>query len=137
MKKIKSFILMACMIMPVMLMAQPETPIEEWTGRTILFIGAHPDDDGGSHGTMAMLQANGNEVYVMLLTTGNVGTGDPTMTRDRLSKIRRQEEVDALKELGIPEENYINLGYTDGMVEFADKEEVVKQIVWWIRKLKP
>ena len=107
MKKIKSFILMACMVMPVILMAQPETRIEEWTGKTVLFIGAHPDDDGGSHGTMAMLQANGNEVYVMLLTTGNVGTGDPTMTRDRLAKIRRQEEVDALKELGIPEDHYL------------------------------
>lgn len=122
---------------PFLLFAQPETPVEEWTGRTILFIGAHPDDDGGSHGTMSMLQDNGNEVYVMLLTTGNVGTGDPTMTRDRLAKIRRQEEVDALKELGIPEENYINLGYTDGMLEFADREEVVKRIVWWIRKLQP
>jgi LmbE family N-acetylglucosaminyl deacetylase len=125
------------LVIPSMVMAQPEIPIEEWTGRTILLIGAHPDDDAQSHGTLAMLQANGNEVYVMLLTTGNVGTGDPTMTRDRLSKIRRQEEVDALAELGIPEENYINLGYTDGMLEFADKEEVVKQIVWWIRKLKP
>lgn len=137
MKKVRSLILIACMLMPAILMAQPETPVEEWTGRTVLFIGAHPDDDGGSHGTMAMLQANGNQVYVMLLTTGNVGTGDPTMTRDRLAKIRRQEEVDALKELGIPEDHYINLGYTDGMVEFANKEEVVKQIVWWIRKLKP
>jgi len=125
------------LVIPIMVMAQPEIPVEEWTGRTILLIGAHPDDDAQSHGTLAMLQANGNEVYVMLLTTGNVGTGDPTMTRDRLSKIRRQEEVDALAELGIPEENYINLGYTDGMLEFADKEEVVKQIVWWIRKLKP
>ena len=92
MKKLKSLILMACMIMPAVLMAQPETPIEEWKGKTVLFIGAHPDDDGGSHGTMAMLQANGNNVYVMLLTTGNVGTGDPTMTRDRLSKIRRQKK---------------------------------------------
>ncbi|NBW70754.1 MAG: PIG-L family deacetylase [Bacteroidetes bacterium] len=125
------------LVIPSMVMAQPEIPVEEWTGRTILLIGAHPDDDAQSHGTLAMLQANGNEVYVMLLTTGNVGTGDPTMTRDRLAKIRRQEEVDALAELGIPEENYINLGYTDGMLEFADKEEVVKQIVWWIRKLKP
>ena len=137
MKKIRTLILVACMIMPAILMAQPETPVEEWTGRTVLFIGAHPDDDGGSHGTMSMLQANGNEVYVMLLTTGNVGTGDPTMTRDRLSKIRRQEEVDALKELGIPEDHYINLGYTDGMLEFADREELVKRIVWWIRTLKP
>lgn len=137
MKKMKAFILMICLMMPVLLMAQPEVPIEEWKDRTVLFIGAHPDDDGGSHGTMAMLQANGNDVYVLLLTTGNVGTRDPKMTRDKLSKIRRQEEVDALKELGISEKNYINLGYTDGMVEFADKEEVVKRIVWWIRKLKP
>ncbi|MFD2532870.1 PIG-L deacetylase family protein [Gracilimonas halophila] len=136
MNRIK-ILLVAFMLTPFLLMAQPETPVEEWTGRTVLFIGAHPDDDGGSHGTMATLQANGNDVYVMLLTTGNVGTSDPTMTRDRLAKIRRQEEVDALKELGIPEENYINLGYTDGMLEFADREEVVKQIVWWIRKLKP
>ncbi len=130
-------VLTLLLLTPALLFAQPDTPVEEWTGRTVLFIGAHPDDDGGSHGTMATLQANGNEVYVMLLTTGNVGTGDPTMTRDRLAKIRRQEEVDALKELGIPEDHYINLGYTDGMLEFADKEEVVKQMVWWIRKLKP
>lgn len=134
----KSLILaLFLLVLPSMVMAQPEIPVEEWTGRTILLIGAHPDDDAQSHGTLAMLQANGNDVYVMLLTTGNVGTGDPTMTRDRLAKIRRQEEVDALAELGIPEENYINLGYTDGMLEFANKEEVVKQIVWWIRKLKP
>lgn len=137
MKKIITLMLAAFLVVPSVLFAQPEVPVEEWTGRTILLIGAHPDDDGGSHGTLAKLQANGNQVYVMLLTTGNVGTSDPTMTRDRLSKIRRQEEVDALKELGIPEDHYINLGYTDGMLEFADREEVVKQIVWWIRKLKP
>ena len=124
-------------MVPGLLYAQPETPVEEWTGRTILLIGAHPDDDAQSHGTLALLNANGNDVYVLLLTTGNVGTKDPDMTRDQLAKIRRQEEIDALAELGIPEDHYINLGYTDGMVEFADREEVVKRIVWWIRKLKP
>ena len=131
-------ILFLIVLAPVLLSAQPETPVEEWTDRTILFVGAHPDDDGySSHGTLAMLQANGNEVYVLLLTTGNVGTKDPDMTRDQLAKIRRQEEVDALAELGIPEDHYINLGYTDGMVEFADRKEVVKRLVHWIRKLKP
>jgi len=117
--------------------AQPEQPIEEWTDRTVLVVGAHPDDDSHAHGTMAMLAENGNQVYVLLLTTGNVGTKDPTMTRDRLAKIRRQEQIDAMAELGIPEDHYINLGYNDGMVEFADREEVVKEIVYWIRKLKP
>jgi len=133
----KLAVLFPLLLISTVLHAQPETPVEEWTGRTVLFIGAHPDDDSGSHGTMAMLQDNGNDVYVLLLTTGNVGTKDPDMTRDRLAKIRRQEEIDALAALGIPEGHYINLGYTDGMVEFADRKEVVKRIVYWIRKLKP
>lgn len=135
MKKLYGLLLL--MVIPALLFAQPETPVEEWTDRTVLLIGAHPDDDAQSHGTLATLQANGNDVYVLLLTTGNVGTKDPDMSREELAKIRYQEEVDALAELGIPEENYINLGYTDGMVEFADREEVVKRIVYWIRKLKP
>ncbi|MEQ9309538.1 MAG: PIG-L deacetylase family protein [Balneolaceae bacterium] len=129
-------------LVPTLLFAQgsssePEIPIEEWTGRTILLVGAHPDDDAGRHGTLAMLQANGNDVYVMLLTSGNVGTRDRTMTRQRLEKIRRHEQINALTALNIPEENYINLGYTDGMVEFADKEELVKRMVWWYRKIQP
>lgn len=130
-------ILLTLLMMPCMLYAQPETPIEEWTGRTILLVGAHPDDDSMSHGTLSMLQDNGNDVHILLLTTGNVGTGDPDMTRHQLAKIRRQEQLDAMEELGLPEDNYINLGYNDGMVEFADKEEVVKQIVYHIRRLKP
>lgn len=130
-------ILLTLLLLPCMLIAQPETPVEEWTGKTILLVGAHPDDDSMSHGTLAMLQDNGNDVHILLLTTGNVGTGDRDMTRHELAKIRRQEQLDAMAELGIPAENYINLGYTDGMVEFADREEVVKQIVYHIRRLKP
>lgn len=132
------YVLAAILILaPALLSAQPETPVEKWSGKTILLVGAHPDDDAYSHGTLALLNDRGNEVYVMLLTTGNVGTKDPDMTRDRLAKIRRQEEIEALAELGIPEDHYINLGYTDGMLEFADREEVVKRMVRWIRKLKP
>lgn len=117
--------------------AQPETPVEEWRGKTVMFIGAHPDDDSRSHGTMAMLQENGNDVYVVLLTTGNVGTQDPDLSRFELATIRRQEEVDALAEIGIPAKNYINLGYDDGLLEFADRYEVVAQLVRQIRKYKP
>lgn len=116
---------------------QPETPIEEWTGRTILVVGAHPDDDSQAYGTLSLLQENGNDIHVLIMTTGNVGTKDPEMTRDRLSKIRRQEELSALAAIGIPEDHYINLGYTDGMLEFADREEVVRRVVYHIRRLQP
>lgn len=115
----------------------PETPVAEWTGKTILVIGAHPDDESHAYGTLSMLQENGNEVHVLILTTGNVGTKDPDMTRSRLSKIRRQEELNALRAIGVPEDQYINLGYTDGMIEFADRQGVVRRIVRHIRELQP
>jgi len=58
---------------------KPDVPLEKWTGKTIMLIGAHADDDAISHGTLAMFQAHGNQVYVVTLTTGNVGTQDPKL----------------------------------------------------------
>jgi len=116
---------------------KPEVPVEKWTGKTILLIGAHADDDALSHGTLAMLQAHGNQVYVVTLTTGNVGTQDPKLSRTQLAEIRRQEELAALKELGIRGDHYINLGYDDGLLEFEDRKAVVENLVRWIRKLRP
>ena len=116
---------------------KPEVPVEKWTGKTILLIGAHADDDALSHGTLAMLQAHGNQVYIVTLTTGNVGTQDPKLSRTQLAEIRRQEELAALKELGIPGDHYINLGYDDGLLEFEDRKAVVENLVRWIRKLRP
>jgi LmbE family N-acetylglucosaminyl deacetylase len=143
MNRYSTLLLAIIVLVPTLIYAQqrggsePEIPIEEWTGRTILLVGAHPDDDAGRHGTLAMLQENGNDVYILLLTNGNVGTRDRTMTRQRLEKIRRHEQLNAMAAIGVPAENYINLGYTDGMVEFADKEELVKQMVRWYRKIQP
>jgi LmbE family N-acetylglucosaminyl deacetylase len=116
---------------------KPETPVEKWTGKTIMLIGAHADDDMLSHGTLAMLQAHGNQVYVVTLTTGNVGTQDPNLSRTQLAQIRRQEELAALGELGIPGEHYINLGYDDGLLEFEDRKAVVENLVRLIRKMRP
>lgn len=116
---------------------QPEVPVKEWTGKTILFIGAHPDDDARSFGTMAMLRDHGNEIYVVILTSGNVGTQDPDISKTDLSRIRKKEETDALAELGIPADHYINFGYTDGMLELQDKEELMTRLVRQIRTYKP
>lgn len=117
--------------------AQPEQPIESWTGKTILLIGAHPDDDHQSHGTLAMLNANGNTIYIVTITTGNVGTKDPALSKTDLALIRREEQRGAMKAIGLPEENYVNLGYDDGRAEFADREELVGKLVHYIRKFKP
>lgn len=116
---------------------KPDTPVEKWSGKTVMLIGAHADDDALSHGTLAMLQAHGNKVYIVTLTTGNVGTQDPSLSRTQLAQIRRQEEIAALGELGIPGDHYINLGYDDGLLEFEDRKAVVENLVRLIRKLRP
>ena len=117
--------------------AKPEVPVDKWARKTILLIGAHADDDAMSHGTLAMLQAHGNQIYVVTLTTGNVGTQDPSLSRTQLAEIRRQEELAALAELGVPGEHYINLGYDDGLLEFEDRKAVVERLVRLIRTIRP
>jgi LmbE family N-acetylglucosaminyl deacetylase len=135
MKQMTSLVIL--LFASVFVNAQPDPPLETWTGKRILHIGAHPDDDTYSQGTLAMLKDHGNEVWVVILTDGSVGTQDPDLTRFELSQIRRQEELAALAELGIPADHYINLGYVDGLIEFADSKEVVKQLVRLIRKIRP
>lgn len=117
--------------------AQPKQALENWKGKTILLIGAHPDDDHLSHGTLAMLNQNGNDIYILTMSTGNVGTKDPKLGKDDLAKIRRIEQLDAMKQIGLSEDRYINLGYDDGRLEFANKEEAIGKLVYYIRKLKP
>jgi LmbE family N-acetylglucosaminyl deacetylase len=137
MKRLFWTIVAALLALPALAGAQPKTPVEQWTGKTILLIGAHPDDDSMSHGTLAMLKANGNDVWVALLTTGNVGTQDPDLSRFQLATIRRQEELAALADIGVPEDHYVNLGYDDGLLEFQDQYEVVGKLVRLIRKVRP
>lgn len=117
--------------------AQPQDPVENWKGKTVLLIGGHPDDDHQSHGTLAMLNKNGNDIYILTMSTGNVGTKDPKLGKDDLAKIRRIEQLDAMKQIGLSEDRYINLGYDDGRLEFANKEEAIGKLVYYIRKLKP
>ena len=99
--------------------AQPELPVEQWTGKTILLIGAHPDDDSYAMGTLGMLNANDNDVYIAILTTGNVGTQDPDLGMMDLAKIRKQEEQAALAAAGdaAPEEGLRGLvGAAQGFI---------------------
>ena len=138
----KTLSTLAFALLPLLTFAQqnqpkPETPVEKWTGKTIMLIGAHADDDALSHGTLALLQAHGNQVYIVTLTTGNVGTQDQSLSRTQLAQIRRQEELAALAELGIPGDHYINLGYDDGLLEFEDRKAVVENLVRLIRKMRP
>lgn len=137
MKTMKLSIFSYLILTSLIAFAQPKEAVENWKGKKVLLIGAHPDDDHQSHGTLAMLNKNGNEIYILTMSTGNVGTKDTKLGKDDLAKIRRIEQLDAMKQIGLSEDRYINLGYDDGRLEFANKEEAIGKLVYYIRKLKP
>ena len=116
--------------------ANPEN-LDEWRGKTVMFIGAHPDDEVSCLGTFAKLIKNGNTVYVVLLTSGNKGSRDLEMTSERLATIRRQEDIAANGTVGIPEKNIFFVGYDDGMLEYVPEKELVEKVCWYIRKYRP
>jgi LmbE family N-acetylglucosaminyl deacetylase len=130
-------IFLSILLIPCLSFSQPDVRVEKWTGKTILLIGAHPDDDTYAMGTLGMLQSNGNEVYIAILTTGNVGTQDPDLSMVDLANIRKQEEQAALASMGIPLDHYINLGYDDGLLEYESKKDVVARLVRIIRSIHP
>ena len=112
--------------------------IEEWSGRRILVVTPHPDDETfSSGGTLAMLAANGNDIQVVVYTTDNAGSRDPEMTKDRLKAIRRAEEEEACRILGIPKENIHWLGHDDGMLEYVDRRALTRQVAREIRRFRP
>lgn len=112
--------------------------IEQWTGKTVLVVTPHPDDETfTSGGLLSMLAAGGNNVQILIYTTDNAGSNDPAMTKERLAKIRRTEEEDACAILGIPKDHITWLGHDDGMLEYVDRRELTKQVAREIRRHRP
>lgn len=112
--------------------------IEDWEGKTILAVTPHPDDETFScGGTLAQLAKNGNNIQILIYTTDNSGSNDPQMTKPRLAAIRRAEEEEACRLLGIPAENITWLGHDDGMLEYVDRRELTKQVTREIRRHRP
>jgi len=115
-----------------------EDRIEKWTGKTILVVTPHPDDDTfTSGGTLAMLARSGNDISILIYTSDNAGSNDPRMTKERLAEIRRAEEEEACRILGISAGKITWLGYDDGMLEYVDRRELTKQVAREIRRHRP
>ena len=77
---------------------------------------AHPDDaEWGCAGTVAKWCSEGWEVVYVLCTDGSKGSDDLEMTSERLVEIRKQEQLDAGRVLGL--KDVVFLGYEDSMLE--------------------
>lgn len=85
------------------------------TGR-ILVIVAHPDDvDFGVAGTVAGWTEAGLEVSYCIVTNGDAGGSDPSVSRADMAVIRQAEQTAAAKQVGVHDLHF--LGYPDGRVE--------------------
>ncbi len=70
---------------------------------------AHPDDaEGGIGGTVKKLTNAGHRVFYTVLTSGNVGTYDRSLTPQRLAEIRHEEMEAAARSLGVEKVFYLN-----------------------------
>jgi N-acetyl-1-D-myo-inositol-2-amino-2-deoxy-alpha-D-glucopyranoside deacetylase len=118
--------------------------------KTLLFVGAHPDDETfGLGGTLAQYAASGVRVYYVCATRGEAGIAAPEHLQGFASvgDMRWAELECAASELGLA--GVFHLGYRDsGMHGTADNthpqalitapiEQVAERILGIIRELKP
>src|SRR5712671_6200448 len=110
-------VLMCFFVLPLAMVSVQgqETRLENVENKTILVFTPHPDDDVfGAGGTIALLNRNGNKVYIAIYTNDDKGSYDPDMTSQRLAGIRKMEEEISEGHLGTDKENIMWLGYDDG-----------------------
>jgi len=99
-----------------------------------LVVVAHADDaEFGCAGTVALWARDGYEVTYVVCTDSSRGSEDPTITREQLIALRKEEQAEAARILGVREVLY--LGHEDGAV--VDDEPLRRQIVRLIRAYKP
>ena len=100
----------------------------------VMVITAHPDDsEFGAGGTVARFVKQGCEVAYCIVTNGNKGSSDRTMTPERLVTIRADEQRNAARVLGVERVSF--LGYPDGEVE--DTRDLRRDVSREIRRFRP
>ncbi len=98
----------------------------------ILVVAAHPDDvDFGLAGTVATWTDAGIEVSYCIVTNGDAGGSDPSVSRADMAASRQAEQIAAAKCVGVSDVRF--LGYPDGRVEPSldlrrDLARVIRQV---------
>ena len=100
----------------------------------VLVVLAHPDDPEFFCGaTLAKWARQGMEIRYLLLTCGDKGSDDPTMTPEALCADRQVEQRAAAAVIGVHEVKFLD--YPDG--ELMNTPQVRCEIVREIRSFKP
>jgi LmbE family N-acetylglucosaminyl deacetylase len=114
-------------------MQEPMTEQAEPYRRGMVVV-AHADDaEWGCSGTVAKWCAQGWQVVYVLCTDGSKGSDDPEITSPELVEIRRREQLEAGKLLGL--HDVVFLGYEDAMLQ--PTLELRRDIAREIRRYRP
>ncbi len=82
----------------------------------ILVVCAHPDDvDFGAAGSVAVWTNAGVEVIYCIVTDGDAGGSDPSVSRVDMAVLRREEQRKAAAAVGVSEVHF--LGFPDGRLQ--------------------
>lgn len=101
---------------------------------TVLGVAAHPDDlEFGVAGSIAHWTQQGARAYYLILTNGNKGSEDRTLSPEQLRDIRRSEQEEAARVLGV--EQVFFCDFHDGELEVT--MDVKREIARIIRTVKP
>lgn len=96
---------------------------------------AHPDDILVYYAALVnKLRKDKKKVYVLTVSNGARGSRENIIAEKELANKRLEEEISALKFLGVPKENVNFLNYKDGEVESNYK--LIGEITKFIRKYK-
>lgn len=107
---------------------------EDDSADRILVVVAHPDDcDFGCAGSTARWTSEGREVSYCIVTDGDAGGSDRSVTRAEVARLRREEQTAAARAVGVTDIAF--LGYPDG--KLTPSIEVRRDISRVIRQRKP
>ena len=95
------------------------------TGRTLLGVWAHPDDEAYlSAGLMARFRRRGDRVVVVTATRGERGTSDPdAWPPERLAALRERELRASLAAVGVSELRFLD--FVDGECTWNDGTDLI------------
>jgi len=106
-----------------------QTPLER-----ILVVAAHPDDvDFGCAASVATWTAAGLQVSYCILTDGDAGGSDASVSRADMARIRREEQTAAAAQVGVSEIHW--LAHPDGRL--LPTIELRRDISRVIRQVRP
>lgn len=106
----------------------------EFKDKTIMVIGAHPDDNDFMCGaTIARAVKEGAKVIYLVATSGQRGGSDENITPEELGETRKSEQREAAAALGVLSVHFLD--YNDG--ELKPDIELKEKLVRFIRQYRP